>query len=152
MISLAMLRSRIFKPQLVLSVFLLAMYSLINPTHNPVVVVSEAIFPLIAGFFVSDAILHGKRKHTKRNMQISLLLLPTFAIVVFSGRDSHQMQFSWNVKKDKMVKILQNLVSMGMALLACNYCKVFNNKVETNTMLRKSKHHLGPGMARTFFR
>jgi hypothetical protein len=44
------------------------------------------------------------------------------------------------------------MISMSLVMLLCKNFKVFNNQVQVRKMLRKSRYHLGPGLARAYFR
>eukprot|EP00092_Neocalanus_flemingeri_P011063 GFUD01011911.1.p1 GENE.GFUD01011911.1~~GFUD01011911.1.p1 ORF type:complete len:347 (+),score=95.10 GFUD01011911.1:617-1657(+) len=139
-----------FVPQLILCVTCLTMHIFIYPTCSLVVGISEAVFYLVCGYFVSHAILHGKKKHSDRTQLLSFLLMPTFAIILLAGQD-RQIHFSIKVKKETYLRILQNTVTVSLVMVVLNYLRVFITETETRKMLKKSKHHLGPGLARTFF-
>eukprot|EP00092_Neocalanus_flemingeri_P034766 GFUD01037836.1.p1 GENE.GFUD01037836.1~~GFUD01037836.1.p1 ORF type:complete len:335 (+),score=78.64 GFUD01037836.1:152-1156(+) len=133
---------------LILCVVCLAMYSVIYPECSLVVVLSEAMFYIISGYFVSHAILHGKKK--PKTQLISFLLLPTFAILLLTGPNT-KIHLNMKVKKEKLLTIVVNTVSVSLVMLLLQWLKVLVNEIEIRRMLMNSNNHLGPGLARTFF-
>ena len=120
------------------------------PVHNLLVMLSEAIFFIISADIISHYILHGKEKSTRRTQRVSLLLMPTFAITLYAAQD--KMSFMPSVKKDQFMKITVHMISVSIVMLMCKYFKVLSNQVQVRKILKKSRHHLGPGLARAYFR
>ena len=151
---ISLIKLRVLAPQLLLCVLCLIMYSLVHSPGSLVVVLSEAVFYIICGDFVSQFMLHGKKKPTARTQLLSCLLMPTFAIILLAGDDKqiNAAAAAGKVKKEKYISILQNIVSVSLVMLIFYRLKIFTNEAETRKMLKKSKHHLGPGLARAFFR
>ena len=111
---------------------------------------SEAIFFIICADIISHYIRHGKEKSTRRSQRVSLLLMPTFAITLYAAQD--KMSFMSSVKKEHFMKIVMNMLIVSVVMLLCKHLKVFNNQVQVRKILKKSRYHLGPGLARAFFR
>ena len=82
--------------------------------------------------------------------RVSPILIPTFAITLNAAQD--KMSFMPSVKKEQFMKIVVHMISVSMVMLLCKHLKVFNIQVQVRKMLKKSKYHLGPGLARAFFR
>ena len=139
-------------PKLVLSLVSLIPCILIHSIPRLVIMLSETLFYLIFGYILSDIILTCSTKLSHRSQCLSLVLMPTFAITLFASQD--KMGFTATVKKEKekFLRIVLTLVSVSFILWVCKKLKVFRNLVETRKMLKRSQHHLGPGLARTFFR
>ena len=76
--------------------------------------------------------------------------MPTFAITLYAAQD--KMSFMPSVKKEQFMKIVVHMISVSVVMLLCKHLKVFNIQVQVRKMLKKSKYHLGPGLARAFFR
>ena len=82
---------------------------------------------------------------------ITLVLIPSFAIILFANQN-FELNLSSKVKREKYLVVMKNIVSMSMVHLVLHWLRLFNNKTENRKILKKSKHHLGPGLARSFFR
>ena len=137
-------------PKVVLISVCLVLILLVTPLHSLMVMLSEAIFFIISADIISHYILHGKEKSTRRTQRVSLLLMPTFAITLYAAQD--KMSFMPSVKKEHFMKIVVNMLIVSMVMLLCKHLKVFNNQVQVRKILKKSRYHLGPGLARAFFR
>jgi len=114
------------------------------------VMFSEAIFYIIFGYLVYLTITLGTQKTMARSQALSFLLMPSFTVLLLADQDKH-LNLSARPKKENILRILCNILSVFVVLLFLYKLKIFVNKVETRKMLRKSRHHLGPGLARTFF-
>ena len=103
---------------------------------------------------MSQFLLHGAKKPTARTQLLSCLLMPTFAIILLAGDDKqiHAAAAAGKVKKEKYISLLQNIVSVSLVMVICNRLRIFTTSTDTRKMLKKSKHHLGPGLAKAFFR
>ena len=123
---------------------------LVTPLHCLLVMLSEAIFFIICADIISHYILHGKEKSTRRTQRVSLLLMPTFAITLYAAQD--KMSFMAAVKKEQFMKIVVHMIGVSLVMLLCKHFKMFNNQVKVRKMLHESRHHLGPGLARAYFR
>ena len=143
-------RFRSIMVKVVSIIVLLVLILLMTPLHSLLVMLSEAIFFIICADIISHYILHGKEKSTRRTQRVSLLLMPTFAITLYAAHD--KMSFRSSVKKEHFMKIVVHIISVSLVMLLCKYLKVFNNQVQVRKILKKSKYHLGPGLARAFFR
>ena len=137
-------------PKVVLTSVCLVLILLVTPLHSLLVMLSEAIFFIICADIISHYILHGKDKSSRRTQRVSLLLMPTFAITLYSAQD--KMSFTPSVKKMKFMKMIGYMISMSFVMLLCKHFKMFNNQVQVNKMLKDSRYHLGPGLARAYFR
>jgi len=139
-----------FLPQLFLTLFCLFLYLMFYPPVSLIVLISEAFFYIVGGFFVSQAMIHGAEKVIKRQNVITLVLIPSFAIILFANQN-FELNLSSKVKREKYLVVMKNIVSMSMVHLVLHWLRLFNNKTENRKILKKSKHHLGPGLARSFF-
>ena len=137
-------------PKVVLTSVCLVLILLVTPLHSLFVMLSEAIFFIICADIISHYILHGKDKSSIRTQRVSLLLMPTFAITLYSAQD--KMSFAPSVKKIQFMKMIGYMISMSLFMLLCKHFKMFNNQVQVNKMLKDSRYHLGPGLARAYFR
>jgi len=137
------------RSKIVVSVICFASCLLTHPLNSLMIVLSETIFFLICADILSHMVLTANTKLSQRSQQLSLLLIPTFSITLYAAQD--KMTFNSKVKKERFVKIFINLVSISVILLLCKYLRIFSNQVQTRKMLKKSKYHLGPGLARSFF-
>ena len=137
-------------PKVVSIMVCLVLILLVTPVHCLLVMLSEAIFFIICADIISHYIRHGKEKSTRRSQRVSLLLMPTFAITLYAAQD--KMSFMSSVKKEHFMKIVMNMLIVSVVMLLCKHLKVFNNQVQVRKILKKSRYHLGPGLARAFFR
>jgi len=136
-------------PKILISVACLATCMLSHPIDSLIVVLSETIFFILCADILSHMVLTGNTTLSQRSQKLSLLLIPTFSITLYAAKD--KMTFNSTVKKEKFLKIFICLVSISIILLVCKYLRIFSNLVQVRKMLKKSKHHLGPGLARSFF-
>jgi len=136
-------------PKIIIGIVCLATCLLIHPMKSLVVVLNETTFFLICADILSYMILTANTKLSQRSQQLSLLLIPTFSVTLYAAQD--KISFTTTVKKEKFLKIFSNLISISVMLLVCKYLRIFSNQAQVRKMLKKSKYHLGPGLARTFF-
>ena len=134
-------------PKMLLIIISLVPCILLLPLPRLVIKLSEAMFYLISGDILYQMILKRSTRLSPRSQHLSLLLMPTFAITLFD-----KVGFTDIVKREHIISIVVSLLSMFFILWVCSHLKVFSNLVQTRSMLKRSKHHLGPGLARTFFR
>ena len=137
-------------PKVVSMIVCLVLFLLMTPLHSLMVMLSEAIFFIICADIISHYILHGKDNLSRRTQRVSLLLMPTFAITLYAAQD--KMSFTPSVKKIQFMKMIGYLIIMAIVMLLCKHFKIFSNQVKVRKMLKKSRHHLGPGLARAYFR
>ena len=137
-------------PKVVLTSVCVVLILLVTPLHSLFLMLSEAVFFIICADIISHYILHGKEKASRRIQRVSLLLMPTFAITLYAAQD--KMSFTPSVKKMKFMKMIGYMISMSLFMLLCKHFKMFNNQVKVNKMLKESRYHLGPGLARAYFR
>jgi hypothetical protein len=127
----------------------LVLILLVTPLHSLLVMLSEAKFFIICADIISHYILHGKDKSTRRTQRVSLLLMPTFAITLYSDQD--KMSFTPSVRMQFM-QMIGHMISLSFVMLLCKQFKVFSNQVQVRKISNESRPHLGPGLARAFFR
>ena len=132
-----------FLPQLFLTLLCLFLYIMFYPPTSLIVLISEAFFYIVGGFFVSQAMMHGTEK--------IIVLIPSFVVILFANQN-FELILSSKVNREKYMVVMKNIVSMSMVHLVLHWLRLFNNKTENRKILKKSKHHLGPGLARSFFR
>jgi len=124
---------------LVLFPVLLTNISILNLLQN----INKSVFLLISPIILPSFVLHQGNLQSPKEHILSIVWFFSGIFLLLGNSDISPKQNLFN--------LILSVISTTIIFNVIRLSKILINKVETARLLRNSNHHLGPGLARSFF-